>query len=57
MTQPRIRLIVGGALFSVGLGGLAGWLLTKGVTHVPLYSVLLVMGLLLILIEIRRKVS
>lgn len=57
MTQPRIRLIIGSALFSVGLGGLAGWLLTKGVQHVPLYAALIAIGLMLIVLEIRRKYS
>lgn len=57
MQQPKIRLIFGGALFSVGLGGLAAWMLDQGALPLPLYALLVVTGLALIWAEIRQGLS
>jgi|GEM_PF-3213331 len=55
--QPKIRLIIGSALFSVGLAGLMAWVLTQGALPLPLYATLALIGLVLILIEIRKGYS
>ena len=55
--KPKIRLIMGSAFFSVGTGGLAAWMLTHGAQPLPLYAVLVAIGLMLILIEIQQSYS
>jgi hypothetical protein len=55
--QPKIRLVIGSALLSVGLGGLMAWMLTQGALPLPLYASLALIGLVLILIEIRKSYS
>lgn len=57
MVQPKIRLIIGSVLFSVGFGGLMAWVLTQGALPLPLYATLALIGLVLILIEIRKSYS
>lgn len=57
MVQPKIRLIIGSALFRVGFGGLMAWVLTQGALPLPLYATLALIGLALILIEVRKSYS